>query len=114
MFLHQGFTLVELLLTLLLVDVALLTLVGTIAVITRQLGDAAARSAAFAIARNRVERLTSQGCASAASGDSVPAPGMHEWWSATPAAAFTLFSDSVELTTRHGVRTIVLRGRTAC
>ena len=111
----RGFSLVELLVALLLLDVSLLALVGTSARVARTVAHAAARERAASIARARLERLTSAPCAGVERGESVTGPDVHEWWSVTPAAGATLLlADSVEVATSRGVQAIALRSRTAC
>ena len=112
---RNGFTLVELIVALALLDAVLLALVATSAFVVRQLGSSTARATAIAAARARVERLASQACGPAANGEAAPAPGVREWWSVAPASSATrVLADSVAFTTSRGVGTIVLRSRRSC
>ena len=112
---RRGFTLLELMIALLLADVVLLALVGTMALVTRELTQARARRAAVNVARARLERLASTNCADAEHGDSVSGPGLHEWWSASAATSATrLLTDSVALAMPRGPRAIVLLRRAPC
>jgi prepilin-type N-terminal cleavage/methylation domain-containing protein len=112
---RRGFTLLELMVTLVLVDVALLALVSTTAFVARTLGAAASQQAAVAAARARLERLASLACSGNSSGESRPGPGMREWWSVSAASADSrLLVDSIQLTTRRGPRMLVLRSRVSC
>jgi Tfp pilus assembly protein PilV len=112
---RPGFTLVELLVALLLVDVGLLALVATSAAVTRELDASGRRNLALESAVTRLERLSSMPCRSDDRGDEVIAPGIHEWWSATVDAGGTRrLEDSVTFATRGAVRSIVLRTRARC
>lgn len=112
---RHGFTLVELIVALALVDAALLALLGTSAFVMRELGIASTRTTAIAAAHARIERLASTSCGVAESGGSAPAPGLREWWTDTPASSATrVLVDSIELTTARGPAIIVLRGRRSC
>ena len=110
-----GFTLVELLVPLLLVDVGLLALVATSAAVTRELLQSGRRNLALESAVARLERLSSVPCRNDDRGDEVIAPGIHEWWSATVDAGGTRrLQDSVTFVRRSAVRSIVLRTRARC
>lgn len=112
---RKGFTLVELIVALALVDALLLALIATTSFVVRELGVATARARALAAARARVERLASVSCGSQRSGQSASAAGLREWWSDSPASSATrVLMDSVEIPTRRGVATVVLRSRRSC
>ena len=111
----SGFTLVELIVSLALVDGLLLALVATSAYVTRELGIATARGAAIAAAYARMERLASLSCGPPRSGQATLGPSIQEWWSDSPASGSTrVISDSVALITRRGRAAVVLRGRRSC
>ena len=113
---RPGFTLVELLIALLLLDCALLGLVGTSALITRWLGTAANGARAGSAAAARVERLASLSCSTATSGETIEARGMREWWIVQLNGNGTrLLADSVEYHSAPGTRHLAGAGtRTLC
>jgi Tfp pilus assembly protein PilE len=112
---RSGFTLVELIVSLALVDALLLVLVAMSAYVTRELGIATARTTALASAHARLERLASQVCGPARSGEAPLGPSMREWWSDSPASGATrMLSDSIALITPRGHVAVVLRGRRSC
>jgi hypothetical protein len=108
--------LVELLVALLLLDCALLALVGTSALMTRWLGGAANGVRAGSAATARVERLASLSCSAATSGAVVDARGMREWWIVQLDGDGTrLLADSVEYPFTHGTKRIAAAAtRTLC
>lgn len=111
----SGFTLIELIVSLALVDAVLLALVATSAYVTREIGIATARTTALAAANARVERLASLTCGAARSGETALGPSMREWWSDIPASSATrVISDSIAIITPRGHIAVVLRGRRSC
>ena len=113
---RPGFTLVELLIALLLLDCALLALVGTSALITRWLGTAANGARAGSAAAARIERLASLSCSTTTSGETIDPRGMHEWWIVQLNGDDTrLLADSVEYHSAPGTRHLAAAGtRTLC
>jgi prepilin-type N-terminal cleavage/methylation domain-containing protein len=75
----RGFTLVELLVSLVVLSTGILALVSTAALLVRQAGTSAARERAVALADSRFERLAALRCA-AATGGSADADGVAESW----------------------------------
>jgi len=106
-----GFTLLELLVAILLVDVAILAIVHTQAIVVRNRNDMRARSAAVNAASTRVEQILASPCA-AASGSAI-LPSSAEFWSSNLDATTREISDSIEfgVSARHR---FVLRTRSAC
>ena len=112
---RSGFTIVELIVSLALVDAVLLALVATSAYVTRELGIATVRVAAIAAAQARLERLASLPCGPPRSGEASLGPWMREWWFDNPASGNTrVLSDSIALITRRGPVAVVIRGRRSC
>jgi Tfp pilus assembly protein PilV len=110
-----GFTLVELLVALVLLDVGLLVLVGLGAAISRDASDMRRLSRATAIAVARVETMASLVCAGTSAGTSAPAPGIAESFTDTAAPNGTrLLSDSVTIDLRGRIRAAVMRTRARC
>jgi len=111
--LRRGFTLVELLVALLLVEVGLLALTGTTVVLIRQRTAVRARAAAIRAASNRIQLLAAGPC-DAASGEASEANGVREIWDVRliPNAVREL-RDSVTYGS-DSARAIVLRTRLPC
>ncbi|HSQ29264.1 MAG TPA: hypothetical protein VLN49_05405 [Gemmatimonadaceae bacterium] len=110
---RHAFTLVELLVALLLVEVGLLALTGTTGVLIRQRTAVRTRAAAIRAASNRIQLLAAGPC-EAASGAASEANNIRELWDVrlVPNAVREL-RDSVI----YGVdsaRSIVLRTRLPC
>ncbi len=113
--LRHAFTLVELLVALLLFDVALLALAGDAALLTRAAGVARRRALATEAAAATIERLRALDCPAPAQGRRTLAPGVVESWSVTPGPGATRrLSDSVAFTGLSGPAAYVLRSALAC
>jgi prepilin-type N-terminal cleavage/methylation domain-containing protein len=111
---RRGFTLVELLVAVVLVDVGLLALVTGTAVLVRRQNELRARAAAVRFASNRLQLLAASACAPA-SGSAPAAVGVTEWWSAESRANHTReLRDSVAFTVSGVERSLVLRTRLVC
>jgi Tfp pilus assembly protein PilV len=110
---RTGGTLIELLVALVLLDLALLSLATVGAVTARRIGDAGRRSRAALAAANRLERLAALPCESMAGGSAQLEPRVFETWTAARAGASMELSDSVEISVRQGER-IVVRRRVPC
>ena len=110
---RQGFTLVELLVALLLVEVGLLSLTGTTLVLIRERSAVRARAAAIRAASNRLQFLATGPC-EAASGAAVGPSTIRELWDVQliPNAVREL-RDSVAYGADSG-HAIVLRTRLPC
>ena len=113
---RRGFTFVELLVALILVDVALLALVATAALVRREIDAAAWRTNALAAAGRTLDRLASQASSDGAStGEASPRADLRERWTvASEAAGTRVLADSVHVTTGIGTRVLVLRTRARC
>lgn len=108
-----GFTLVELLVALLLVEVGLLSLTGTTLVLIRERSAMRARAAAIRAASNRLEILAAGPC-EAASGAAIGPSTIREMWDVqlVPNAVREL-RDSV-VYGADSAHAIVLRTRLPC
>jgi Tfp pilus assembly protein PilV len=80
---RRGFTLVEVLLAVILIDIGLLALVAGSAVLVRQTNALRLRNSALRAATNRVQQLGAAPCTST-SGTATSADGVREDWSASP------------------------------
>ena len=110
---RDGFTLVEVVLALVALNVALLALVAGATVTLRRTSELRARTAAIEAATNRLQQLAIAACA-AASG-SASSRGVAERWTVTLLAPRVREAvDSVEYAAGTLQRTLVLRTRSAC
>jgi Tfp pilus assembly protein PilV len=107
---RRGGTLIELLVALLLLDLALLSLAAVGALTAKRIGDAGRRSRAATAAANRVERLSALPCASPTGGTGVLERGVTESWSVQRRVRSLELSDSIEIAARPSERIIVRRG----
>lgn len=111
---RSGFTLVEVLLAIILVDVALLALVAGSATLVRRSSELKVRGAALRAASDRVQVLGIAPC-NAASGTALGAYGLRESWTvAATSTNIREISDSVAYVTHGTPGSIVLRTRLAC
>ena len=76
---RAGFTLLEMMVAVVILTVGMLGLVGTSAVITRQVGGGAAQTVASQVIANRLEKFRSLGCSQIQS-NSETTRGVHERW----------------------------------
>ena len=110
---QAGFTLVELIVTIVILSVGLLGMAGTSAVMTRQIGDGTQMAIAATNAQARFELLRSQDCATLTSG-SGESRGVVEVWTVTPLTRAVEVTDKVTITTPRGPRTYIYRTLVAC
>ena len=108
---ESGFSLLELLVAILLIDVALLAIVRTHAVVVRQRNDTRMRFAAAAAAATRIEQLLASPCAPASGSSSGPA--WSELWSAQLDGHTREIEDSVAFGAPAS-HVVVLRTRFPC
>src|SRR4051812_29363908 len=111
---RAGFTLVEVLIAVILIDVGLLALVAGSAVLVRQANDTRVRGAALRTAENRLETLGAAACTSLA-GVATSPDGLREVWSVEmlPNSVGEM-RDSVVFATNGSTRSLVLRTRIPC
>ena len=76
---RSGLTLVEMMVAVVMLAVGLLGLVGTAAVVTRQIGGGTRQGLAAQVVANRLERLRSMNCPQITS-DSQTTRGIYERW----------------------------------
>ena len=111
---RRGFTLVEVLVAVLLLDVGLLALAAGSAGLVRQTNLLRARTFALQLAELRIETLGAHGCVGASGSASGPL-GFNEDWSSQLIGGFALeLSDSVTFTIHRQARSIALRTRLPC
>jgi Tfp pilus assembly protein PilV len=111
---RRGFTLVELIVAILLIDVAILGVVAGTSVAVRRTLESRTRTVAGQTASNRIQTLAADSCV-AVTGSSSGATGMAEQWSARPLPnAQRELWDSVVFTLSGVERRIVLRSVVPC
>jgi prepilin-type N-terminal cleavage/methylation domain-containing protein len=111
---RRGFTLVELLVAVLLIDVGLLALVAGTAIVVRRHGELRLRTLAWSAASNRIQSLVADGCRHT-TGMRVVAPGVTESWEAIDRGSGTReLRDSVAYAMSGATPAVVLRTRVAC
>ena len=114
---RPGFTLAELLVAVVLVNVGLLALVGGSAALVRRHSAIRAQGIAVAVASSRLERLSVASCNAvpAASGTAMRADGISERWSIGSALNRTReVADSVSYWSHGERKVIVVRARVPC
>ena len=109
-----GFTLVEAIVAIVIIEIGLLALTASTGIVIRETSIVRARSTALEIARNRVETLAATPCAST-SGGAAAQLGFRETWSAqlTTGPAREI-RDSVIFTVQRVRRTVVLKTQVPC
>ena len=113
--LRRGFTLLELLVALVLLDVGLIALAVATAAVSRVQAAAAGDSRAQELASATVERIISSPCGGAAAGSGHPAADIGEWWTDEQAPnGVRLASDSLVVTTARGNRAVVIHSAGRC
>jgi Tfp pilus assembly protein PilV len=111
---RSGFTLVEVLVAVLLLDIGLLALAAGSAALVRQTNMLRARQVALQLAEVRIETLGARGCVAAGGSASGPL-GFTEDWSSQLIGRLALeLFDSVTFTVQRQTRSIALRTRLPC
>ncbi|HUF26332.1 MAG TPA: prepilin-type N-terminal cleavage/methylation domain-containing protein [Gemmatimonadaceae bacterium] len=110
---RRGFTLVELMVTIVLLTVGMLGMAGTTAMMTRQIGGGARMALAATAAQARFETLRSADCASLSAG-SASARGITEVWTVTALPRAVQITDTVKFATTRGQRTHAYRSLIPC
>ena len=111
--LHPGYTLVEIVVALMLFTVGALALVGTSAVVGRELNANAIRERAGRMAETRLETLGA-GCRGAIGGRDVRGGIESTWWVEAPDSAHVRLIESIVYPTRRGSRTDTYRVTIPC
>lgn len=118
---ERGFTLIELMLSLMLFTVGVLSLGATSSIVVRMMGGAREQTLAATMAQSRFEQLRSLGCTSSQlAGGSASTRGIAEKWtvttpsSANTAARYRLMTDSVTYRTPRGVTVKVYTSQRLC
>lgn len=112
---RTGFSLVELLVALVVFDVALLAFAADAALLVRWRGAAGRRQAGIAAAQSRLAILRAEGCPPPATGVSAPAPGVREYWQVRAVAGpGRRVRDSIAYLDADAPRAFVLHTTLAC
>ena len=111
--LRRGFTLAELLVAVLLLDVGVLALAGASTVAVRRQADARRDTEARRTAANRLERLMAAPCG-AVTGDSTTSAGFSEHWWVRRDRARSEIGDSLEWSVRGARHRVVMRTAGEC
>jgi Tfp pilus assembly protein PilV len=111
---RPAFTLVEVIIAVVLINVGLLALVAGSAVLIRQSSEMRSRSAAVRAAANRLALLGATTCVPR-SGNATSAFGIREDWSVHVLAdGIRELHDSVSYSAPTGTKSVVLRTRLPC
>jgi Tfp pilus assembly protein PilV len=111
---RTGFTLVEVLIAVILIDVGLLALVASSAVLVRQANALRLRNAALRAATNRLQQLGGAPCLPA-TGTATTADGIREaWFVSAPATRILDVRDSVTFPAGTATHSVVLHTRLPC
>ena len=110
---RSGSSLLELLVAIVLLDLALLTLGLIGAVTARRIGEAGRRSRASLAAANRLERLATLPCAMMTGGSATLERAVTETWTAIRTGPIVELTDSIEIDGRSP-EYVVVRRRATC
>jgi type IV pilus assembly protein PilV len=111
---RRGFTLVELMVSVVILSVGLLGLAGTAAAVVRLTAGGAKQTIASSVAAARLEYLNARRCTGRASGTATTR-GISESWSVTPivrASDNVHWLDSISVSVSYRARTNVVRSYT--
>lgn len=111
---RHGFTLLEVLIAVFLVDIGLLALVAASAVLVRQATDLRLRSTALRVATNRLQLLGAAPCIAASGTASGPSGVREQWGIDPPQNGVREIHDSVTYALSGSVKRVVLRTRLPC
>jgi len=111
---RHGFTLVEVLLAVILIDVGLLALVAASGVVVRQMNALRLRNAALRAATNRLQQLGVGACVASAGSTATPDGIREDWSSASWDGQTRDLRDSVTFAAGGTTHTIVLRTKLPC
>lgn len=112
---RDGFTLLEVLLAVMLVNLALLALVSATTILVRQINEEHARASAFRAAANRLQLLGASGCAATGGSAQLTANLRETWTVVAQANGIRELADSATFTVPPlSERAVVLRTRLPC
>ena len=111
---RSGFTLLEVIAAIILVDVGLLALVAGSAVLVRQTSQLRAKAAALHVAANRLELLGIETCGADAGVTEFPDGTTERWSAAVQPNSVRELRDTVTFPVGATMRSLVLRTRLPC
>jgi Tfp pilus assembly protein PilV len=112
---RAAFTLIEIIIALVLLQIGMLAIAATMAVAARDLGVANRRTRAQSIAENRVALLRPMSCAAPSSGSTELSGGLTEHWRVEGAARVRTITDSIVIVLPRGREaSVVVRGYMLC
>ena len=100
---ERGFTLVELMVTIIILTIGLLAMASTAAVVTRHIGGGAQMALAASTAQARFERLRGEACETITDG-SAESRGITETWAVTKVTRAMEVTLVVAFETQNGSR----------
>src|SRR6185503_15948347 len=111
---RRGFTLLEVVIAVVLIDVGLLALVAGSAVLIRQTAEMRAHAAALRAAANRLQLLGGASCVATTGSAAGPFGVSERWEVALQPEGVREIRDSVTYAGAAGTRSIMLRTRLPC
>ena len=110
---RHGFTLVELMVSVLVLSVGLLALTGATAVVARQINGGAQMSLGASMAESRMERLRAERC-DALTGGEETTEGISERWTVVLVPGGAIVTDTITFFARAGRRVYGWESRIPC
>jgi prepilin-type N-terminal cleavage/methylation domain-containing protein len=113
---RAGFTLAELIVSVVIITVGVLSLAGSSVGVVRQMRSGNQSTLAATVAQSRLEKIRSRPCAGLSSGDSVTRGMSEKWVVSTPSASrMTAVAETVTYSPRNGVtKQLALVGWVPC
>lgn len=111
---RRGFTLVEVLISVVLIDVGLLALVASGSVLVRRSAESRLRSLALRAAADRIALLAATPCAASAGSTSDPQGIAERWTASSPTNGVRELQDSVTFIVGSVERSVALRTAQSC
>ena len=101
---RKGFTLVELMVSVMMISVGLLGLLSSSAAVAQMVGKSGRQSVAASVAETRFEKLRSSDCTLLSGGSGAPRLGVQEAWTVQRVSRAVIVTDSVRYDDRGTVR----------
>jgi prepilin-type N-terminal cleavage/methylation domain-containing protein len=111
---RQGFTLVELMVSVMMLSVGLLGLVSSSAAVAQMVGKAGRQSVASRVAETRFEKLRSSDCTAVTGGSDAARPGIQESWIVQRMPRAVIVTDSVRYSDRGVARSFAFQSVIPC
>ena len=110
---RRGYTIIELLVSIMIFTIGLLAMAGTASLIMSTLAGSRTRSVGAAVAESRFDRLRGQTCTAHANGTAVTR-GVREDWSVKPLARADDVTVVITMVSNHRIRTQAFRTYIPC